>query len=173
MYPLYRDLARIRGPERHDAIRDNLRCELTEQIGIEQGGLLSKAARVKAPTGLLFHPDICIYCDRVEGQVFDDDALVNPGVLMEVLESGADVYDRSETFRHYRSLPSLVEYWLIESEYPTIERFSRTSPRDPWVLSEYHSPDATIWLSPLKCSVRMAFLYKDVEFDYPLGPRHP
>lgn len=101
MFSWYRDAALAGAPERHHAIRENLRRELALPIDEEHGRLLVGEVNVNTPAGQLFHPDICIVCESSEGVFVDGDVLVNPCVLMEIMRPTSDADDRSERFRHY------------------------------------------------------------------------
>ncbi len=71
------------------------------------------------------YPDISIVCD--EEKYLDDefDTLLNPKVIIEILSKSTRDYDKGTKFTLFRSIPSLVEYILIDSEKMFIERFAK------------------------------------------------
>ena len=60
----------------------------------------------------------------------------NPSVVFEVLSLGTSSFDRGEKFDDYKTLPSLQDYVLIESEKIRVEMFSRL-PDGRWAQSVY------------------------------------
>lgn len=61
------------------------------------------------------YTDLTIVCEKLEFHVNDDNTLLNPKVIIEVLSKSNANYDRSGKFGLYRALPSLEEYILISS----------------------------------------------------------
>jgi Uma2 family endonuclease len=79
-----------------------------------------------------------------EKPVFDDlkgNVLLNPTVIIEVLSSSTEVYDRGEKFSVYREGESLQEYVLISQHAPHVEIFKRQ--QHGWHFSEVKFPQKT------------------------------
>jgi Uma2 family endonuclease len=51
------------------------------------------------------------------------DTLINPVLLVEVLSDSTESYDRGRKFGFYRSIPSLREYILVDSQRITVEKY--------------------------------------------------
>ena len=82
--------------------------------------------RIHIPaTGLNTYPDIAALCREpgFEGNQFD--TLLNPSVIIEVLSSSTEAYDRGAKFAHYRSIESLQAYVMFTQDRPHIELFER------------------------------------------------
>ena len=73
------------------------------------GDLRVKVSRTES----YFYPDIVVVCGepRAEDNVFD--TLLNPTLIVEVLSTSTETYDKDEKFTHYRQIDSLQEYILI------------------------------------------------------------
>lgn len=80
------------------------------------------------------YPDVSVVCGLRQTAKGDADALVNPGVLVEVLSDSTEADDRGEKFAHYRRIPSLREYVLVSQRTPRIEVYRRDG--DEWILAE-------------------------------------
>jgi Uma2 family endonuclease len=104
------------------------------------------------------NPDLSVVCGRLERSPVDDDAIVNPIVIVEVLSETTEAYDRGEKFRHYRRIGSLREYVLVSQKEPLVEVWRREG--DAWHPREYGrgeraelaSIDATISVDELYAS---------------------
>lgn len=80
------------------------------------------------------YPDVSVVCGPRQTAQGDPDALVNPGVLVEVLSDSTEADDRGEKFAHYRRIPSLREYVLVSQRTPRIEVYRRDG--SEWILAE-------------------------------------
>jgi Uma2 family endonuclease len=54
-----------------------------------------------------------VVCGEIRFEDTDNDTLLNPTVIIEVLSASTEAYDRGEKFAHYRRLESLQEYLLV------------------------------------------------------------
>lgn len=81
--------------------------------------------RVSA-TGLATYPDITIVCGAPAFDPADANTVVNPTILVEVLSSSTEAYDRGEKWSHYRRIPSLQAYVLVDQLRPRVEMYERT-----------------------------------------------
>lgn len=150
----------------HNLIVGNTFGELRSQLRGRPCEVYVNEMRVKVEhTGMYTYPDVAGLC---EAPVFEDeevDTLLNPSVIIEVLSPSTESYDRGGKFAHYRRLDSLREYVLIAQDVPRIEHFRRDG--DAWVLTEASSPDATLVISSLGCTLRLADIYDRVQFPEP------
>lgn len=80
--------------------------------------------RVQA-SGLATYPDVAVVCGPLELDPVDPNAVVNPTVLVEVLSRSTEAYDRGEKWSHYRRIPSLQAYLLVDQLRPRVEMFER------------------------------------------------
>ena len=90
--------------------------------------------RVRA-TGLATYPDLTVVCGKPEVDAEDSDAVVNPTALFEVLSPTSEAYDRGAKFAHYRRIPSLRDYVMVNCSERRIEVYHR-SESGRWELTE-------------------------------------
>lgn len=64
-------------------------------------------------TGLFTYPDLSVICGPLQFADADDDTVLNPSVLVEVLSPSTEAYDRGQKFLQYRQIPTLREYLLV------------------------------------------------------------
>ena len=67
-------------------------------------------------------------------------------------------YDRSSKFAHYRSIPGLQDYLLIDPEAVAVEHFHRLK-RDEWLLRVYSQLDDVLVLDTLGISLALGEFY--------------
>ncbi|MEM9195977.1 MAG: Uma2 family endonuclease [Myxococcota bacterium] len=71
------------------------------------------------------YPDLSIVCGGIERSGFDENAVTNPSLIVEVLSDSTEAADRGEKFAAYRKLPSLREYLLVSQQRKRLELFRR------------------------------------------------
>ena len=125
--------------------------------------VLSSDMRVKvSPTGLYTYPDVVVICGRPQLEDKQQDTLLNPALIIEVLSPSTEGYDRGAKFAHYRTLESLTDYVLVWQTEMRIEHFARQTV-DKWLLTEYKGSEAVAVLSSLGCELPLTEVYDKVE----------
>ena len=109
-----------------------------------------------------FRPDGAIACppndlNRQQG-TYD-----NPTVIFEVLSPGTADFDRTDKGDDYKTLPSLQDYVLIESEKVRVEVFSRQA--DGVWGQRVYLPGTTAHLPSLGIDLPLDELYENVIFE--------
>ena len=83
----------------HVRIVNNLGRLLGSQLLDRPCDVLTSEMRVKvSETGLYTYPDVAVVCGEVELEDNQADTLVNPMVIVEVLSSSTEAYDRGYKF---------------------------------------------------------------------------
>lgn len=156
--------AMVGASRQHNRIVTNLVRELSQQLKGRPYWVYPSDLRVKvSPTGLYTYPDVIVTCGQERFEDDQQDTLLNPLVIIEVLSKSTASYDRGEKFEHYRRLDSLREYLLIAQDRRHVEHYVR-QPDDRWLLSETTSED-TIHLPSIECVLSLAEVYDKVDFD--------
>ncbi|MFN8374735.1 MAG: Uma2 family endonuclease [Anaerolineae bacterium] len=110
------------------------------------------------------YPDISIVCDI---PLFDDanpPTLLNPTVLIEVLSSSTEGYDRHFKAQHFRAHDSLQEYLLIAQDRIHVEHWIR-QPQEKWLLAELSRLETVIELASIHCTLALVDVYRKVRFE--------
>ena len=120
----------------HNRIKENVNGKIIQHLEEANCQSFSSDMRVHLPeTGLYAYPDIVIVCGEPQLLPDDFDNLLNPAVVLEVLSEGTEDYDRGRKFLRYRSIPSLQEYVLIDSQRVEVEVWRRND-LGQWTLME-------------------------------------
>jgi Uma2 family endonuclease len=104
------------------------------------------------------YPDLFVVCDGVEHDPDDDDAVVNPTLIVEVLSSSTADFDRGDKFAAYRRLRSLREYVLVSQLERRIDVYRRDGRR--WHLDDYR-PGEQFQLESLSVTLAVDDVYAD------------
>ncbi len=110
------------------------------------------------------YPDALVVCETPEYWDDNEVLLVNPILIVEVLSKSTKSYDRGDKFLEYKTLPSFMEYVLIEQNNCLGETFFREEP-DLWRNTIVTDPVKTLSLQSLGCSIQMADIYEHISFN--------
>lgn len=117
---------------------------LGDQLRSSRCRVYSSDLRVRVlATGLATYPDAAVICGEVQRDPASSTHVTNPSVVVEILSSSTEEYDRDEKREHYQQIESLKEYVLIAQDRRRIEVFART-PSGTWDYSVYTSGDTTL-----------------------------
>ncbi len=151
----------------HNLIGVNIVRELSNQLKGRPCEAYANDMRVKAAEAKGYHyPDIAVVCGKPEFEDGQMDTLLNPTVLVEILSSSTEAYDRGDKFSGYRKIHSLREYILVSQDKPLIERYIRQG--DAWVLTETEGLDGAVNVETIGCVLAMSEVYDRV-FDKTTG----
>ena len=126
---------------------------------VATGDLRVKVIRTES----YFYPDIVVVCGepRAEDNVFD--TLLNPTLIIEVLSTSTEMYDRDEKFIPYRQIDSLQEYVLISQDRVHVVQYGRQEPE--WMPTEFQTLEDVVPLVSIGCELPLQYIYRRVKFD--------
>ena len=108
-------------------------------------------------------PDIVAVCGKFEFLDDQEDTLLNPTMITEVLSDSTEGYDRGLKFENYWSVPSLQEYVLVSQHRPLVQRFLRQAD-NKWLLTNFESLSDVAVFTSVDVAIPLAEIYLDVEF---------
>ncbi|MDB6022527.1 MAG: uncharacterized protein JWQ04_2384, partial [Pedosphaera sp.] len=105
----------------------NLCAELGKHLRGRTCTVYNSQLRVKVEAAEFYtYPDLSIASDDQQFEAaYDDDTLLTPAVIVEILSDSREAYDRGKKFELYRQIPSLREYLLVSQHKPLVEQFIR------------------------------------------------
>lgn len=107
------------------------------------------------------YPDVMVVCGELEYADTQQDTLLNPIVIIEVLSPSTENYDRRKKSHYYRMIPSLQEYLLVAQDEPYLEHFVRHSEHQ-WLFTERTQDTTLIRFSAIDCVLRIEEVYAKV-----------
>jgi Uma2 family endonuclease len=114
-------------------------------------------------TSAYFYPDVLATCSAGHAANDLEDTITDPQVLIEVTSKSSEAYDRGAKFHHYRNIPSLGDYLIIDQFRILVEHYSR-QPDGAWLFREYASPELVIALPSIGAELNISGIYRDIEF---------
>ena len=155
------------GSLNHNRISRNIVRSLGNQLA---GSLCEPFAgdmRVKVQeNGKYTYPDMVVVCGPIElEKIKGVETLLNPVVIMEILSTATEAYDRGKKFEHYRMIPSLREYLLFSQDECQVERFVRREGGVWQILKPCKGMDQVVPVEAANCELKLADVYYQVEFE--------
>lgn len=140
-------------------------CEaLSPNMKVRSGPYVNGKRNVK---GLYSYADLTVVCGEPRFHDKEQDILLNPTVIIEVLSPSTSGFDHGEKFFRYRQwLDSLVDYVLASQSAPLIEHFQRQSD-GKWLLAQIEELDASLYLASIDCELKLNDIYDRVSFPPP------
>ena len=130
------------GTPEHAALAARASAALIAGLRGKPCNVYSSDLRVRVEeTDLTTYPDVTVVCGGLERAHIEQNAAINPTVLIEVLSDSTEAWDRGEKASHYRRIPSLREYVLIAQDEPRLELCRRTE-SGVWELHEARTKEA-------------------------------
>lgn len=100
------------------------------------------------------YPDVVVVCGEPLFHDSHRDAVLNPRLIVEVLSSSTEAYDKGEKFAAYQSIGSLVEYVLV--------------PQDSRRIEQYLRRESSTWLYHLAEQGRRSLVFRSLELEVPI-----
>lgn len=153
------------GTPEHNQILLNLAGAMNSRLAEQPYRIFAADQRLWVPQAKIYtYPDIMVVQGALAYQTGRRDMITNPMMIVEVLSDSTSNYDRGGKFAAYRSIPSFVEYALVDQYSPHIEHHVKTGPKQ-WLLQEYDGLDTTLSLANLEFTILLRDLYNKVQFE--------
>lgn len=127
--------------------------------------------RLRVPeTRLYTYPDVTVTCGEPLFMGRQQDILLNPTIIIEVLSESTRRYDRGAKFRHYKTIPSLQEYVLVAQDKRFIEHYTKVGEGE-WRVFSIDEATPRVHLSSIGLELTFDHIYREVEFPRRIGRR--
>lgn len=145
---------------RHNVIFKNLYGELAYHLKGKSCQPYGSDLRIHIPENSLFtYPDISVICSDIVSPGEDNDTVIHPAVLIEILSRSTKDCDRGTKLKLYRDIASLKEYVLIDSEAVSIEVFCITG-HGHWQLTEYKNDKDILQIRTIDFQLPLHEIYR-------------
>ena len=135
------------GSSAHERICRDTLIHLSSLVAGRKCEAFTSNMRIKVPSYPPYrYADVSALCGEAKFEKIGGvDALVNPALIVEVLSNSTANYDRSEKFRHYKSIESFSEYLLITQDSAAVAQLFKIEDGE-WIYR-----DSLIWMRSFAC----------------------
>jgi Uma2 family endonuclease len=124
--------------------------------------LLSELRVEVTSKGLYTYPDVVVVCGDPEFSQKNQQTIVNPSVIVEVLSETTEKYDRGEKFQSYQLIESLKEYVLIGQSGAVAEVFTRQAD-GTWSYRSFIGLETELEFNSLQIKIPLREVYEGFE----------
>ena len=131
--------------DRHVTVSGNIYMALRHHLsGSPCRTFMSEMRLSVAALGSYFYPDVMVTCSA--NDLASPLIKSEPKLIIEVLSPSTAAYDRGLKFSHYRSLPSLQEYVLVDIDTRAVDCYTLGTD-GLWVLHPFAANEAVAFAS--------------------------
>ncbi|HVG19722.1 MAG TPA: Uma2 family endonuclease [Blastocatellia bacterium] len=146
----------------HNLIVANVLAGIHRQLMNRPCNVYPSDLRVRiSKTGMYAYPDVVVTCGEEQFADDNNDILLNPIVLVEVLSESTASYDRGDKFEHYRRIESLREYVIVAQEPYRVDQYVRQNDTQ-WLLTEFHAAEGIVQLRSINCELALKEIYAKI-----------
>lgn len=151
----------------HNRLTTNTLVFLENAFGSRTCDAFSGNLRIRVSPTQYRYSDVAALCGEASFTDENPAALLNPGIIVEVLSSSTARNDRSDKFSEYRQMESLTDYLLVSQDRVDATHFGRHSPTR-WIVTIHRSLDESVSLESVGVSVTPAAIYRKTSLAVPL-----
>lgn len=149
----------------HAEIESNLITILKNKLAPRGRKVYPSNLGLKVPSLPPFrYPDLSALCGK---PVFEEigglQRLTNPTLIVEVLSSSTEAFDRGDKFNAYKSIATFEEYLLVSQNRKFVTLYTKHNEKF-WFQSDYQAGE-TLKLVSLDCEIAVDEIYFGVEFS--------
>ncbi|RYM33232.1 Uma2 family endonuclease [Meiothermus sp. PNK-Is4] len=116
--------------DRHNRIVVNLVLALGPAARQRGCALYASDMKLRVGRDTSYYPDLMVLCQPDAGEYYKE----RPCLVIEVLSASTEATDRREKLAHYRRIPSLEAYLLVDSRVRRAEGYYRQG--EQWLYAE-------------------------------------
>ncbi|MCB0571285.1 MAG: Uma2 family endonuclease [Phaeodactylibacter sp.] len=153
------------GTLNHGIIGNNINTCLNNAIRSKGMGCMAINGDVRifiTNANSFVYPDAMVICGPIETFEADENSVVNPVLIVEVLSKSTESYDRGDKFHKYCSLPSFREYILIDQYKPVIDVLYREK-AGYWKMATYIGMEKSISLNTIHSEISLEDIYRNAQ----------
>lgn len=114
--------------------------------------------------GLYSYPDVLVICGEPMYLDKNNDIVLNPTVIIEVLSPTTEEFDRGEKLKRYQLWNVTLKHCLLVSQdEPRIDLYNRNA-EGGWTFESHNGLDDRVSLSAIDCVLNLADTYDRVVF---------
>jgi Uma2 family endonuclease len=147
------------GTKRHSVVAVSIIISLGVQLRGRPCTVYNSDLKVTTPSlQRYFYPDVSVVCGETGVLDDQDDVILNPILLVEVLSDSTAAYDRGKKFLSYQQIGSLQEYVLVSQDEILVEGYARQG-NDKWLYTKVTGLEGSLSLPSIECTLSLKDVY--------------
>jgi Uma2 family endonuclease len=154
------------GTYTHNLISANCIREISNALIAEKSTCVTLSSDMKinvASQNKYFYADGSVVCGKPQFQANRQDIIENPTLIIEIASDSTELFDRTEKFDWYSTLPSFKEYVLVSQKHKHVEVWTFVD-ENVWEVRIYKKETDKVLLKTIDCEIDLEKIYLGVEF---------
>jgi Uma2 family endonuclease len=151
------------GKDDHNVIAMNIARVLGNILAPRDCRVYGPDMKIHTGDGINTFPDVAVVCGDRQYYQGREDIILNPLLVVEVPSPSTAAYDKKDKFEHYKSVPALREYLLVDQDQAHILLY--TCHADTWDLNEVSDRNGSIFLSSIQDTLLLSEIYFKIKFE--------
>jgi Uma2 family endonuclease len=153
------------GSPEHSLLGNQVGRLLGNQLVPKGCSVYNSEVLIKVPTMLPYrYGDVSALCGKpIYEELGNQRLLINPTLIVEILSSSTEKFDRDLKFKAYKSIESLREYLLVSQNQKIVTLYTKHNEKF-WFQSEYVEGE-TLKLESLDCELSVNEIYQAIVFE--------
>ena len=149
----------------HDRIQSNIHFQLRLNFRGRKCRAFLVDMRVKVPAFPPYrYPDLQALCGEAKFEFLGkQEMLLNPSLIVEILSTSTEAFERGSKFTYYKSIESFSDYLLVSTERPNVAQFIKQADGS-WKHYEFDDLEQRVKIESLECEIEMREIYENVIF---------
>ncbi len=144
----------------HGTYAANVIALISAQLGDKPCRVQTSDVRIRVQaTGLDTYPDASVVCGKAERDSDDENAIVNPIVLVEILSESTAAYDLGDKLVHYKQIPALREVLFVDPSDQSVSVMRRDT-EGSWTTHRAARTES-IELQSIECRLAVDAVFRD------------
>lgn len=149
----------------HDRIQSSIHFQLRLNFRGRKCRAFLVDMRVKVPAFPPYrYPDLQALCGEAKFEFLGkQEMLLNPSLIVEILSTSTEAFERGSKFTYYKSIESFSDYLLVSTERPNVAQFIKQADGS-WKHYEFDDLEQRVKIESLECEIEMREIYENVIF---------
>lgn len=110
-----------------------------------------------------YYADGSVVCGKPQFSANRQDIIENPTLIVEVASDSTELFDRTDKFDWYSTLPTFKEYVVVAQKHKHVEVWTFVA-ENVWEVRIYKKETDKVLLKTIDCEIDLEKIYLDVEF---------
>jgi Uma2 family endonuclease len=146
---------------KHNLANSNISTELNLKLRDTDCEVYISDFRVRIREGHNVYPDVAVACGDIQ-TADNENTLLNPIVIFEVLSKSTEKRDRGEKREDYFKVASLQDYVLVSQNRHHAEHYTRQKD-NVWLFRIYEDLADIVELSSIKAEISLEMIYLKIK----------
>ena len=149
------------GTDDHNTISANIVRSLGTVLVPKGCRVYGSDMKIHTGDGINTFPDAMVVCGPRSYYRGRTDIITNPLLIVEVLSDSTAAYDLDDKFRHYQTIPFLIDYLLVAQNEARVMLYTRHE--DHWDFRDITGLNNSVYLPSVETTLALTDIYALIE----------